>query len=332
MTMPGEQKPHWLAPVATNASAQAERDSSGSPSRVVTARPATRSPSRAQETTGRPSTSTVHAPQVPSGAQPSFIERSPKPSRSTSRRLVPGSTSIETGRPFRMKSIVRPQSCRRGPTGPSDDPAVDRILAAHARRGWCRPARNRAPGPARRRIRAVWAASPAPEERRMTAVPGSQPADRTAYERTVQRYRETRTVLPTFAQLIDPETIPAAARAGARRRGSRRAGPPEPLPRPLAQRGRPAGHRRRPRARGPAVELHRGRGADRRRPRRPLPDDRRPQGARRLRLPRPAPRHRGVRPHDPARRLAVRPATTAGAAWPSRGSSAAAAWPSSPRG
>ena len=47
----------------------------------------------------------------------------------------------------------------------------------------------------------------------MTAVPGSQPADRTAYERTVQRFRETRTVLPTFAQLIDPETIPTAARA-----------------------------------------------------------------------------------------------------------------------
>ncbi len=47
----------------------------------------------------------------------------------------------------------------------------------------------------------------------MTAVPGSQPADRTAYERTVQRYRETRTILPTFAQLIDPETIPPAARA-----------------------------------------------------------------------------------------------------------------------
>jgi cysteine synthase len=47
----------------------------------------------------------------------------------------------------------------------------------------------------------------------MTGVPGSQPADRTAYERTVQRYRETRTVLPTFAQLIDPATIPPAVRA-----------------------------------------------------------------------------------------------------------------------
>jgi cysteine synthase len=48
----------------------------------------------------------------------------------------------------------------------------------------------------------------------MAAVPGTAPIDRTAYERTVQRYRETRTVLPTFAQLIDPATIPAATWAG----------------------------------------------------------------------------------------------------------------------
>ena len=48
----------------------------------------------------------------------------------------------------------------------------------------------------------------------MTAVPGGQPADRTAYERAVRRFRETKTILPTFAQLIDPLTIPAAARAG----------------------------------------------------------------------------------------------------------------------
>ncbi len=47
----------------------------------------------------------------------------------------------------------------------------------------------------------------------MTAVPGGQPADRTAYERTVRRFRETRTILPTFAQLIDPPSIPAATRA-----------------------------------------------------------------------------------------------------------------------
>ncbi len=47
----------------------------------------------------------------------------------------------------------------------------------------------------------------------MTATPGGQPADHTAYERTVQRFRETRTVLPTFAELIDPPTIPAAWRS-----------------------------------------------------------------------------------------------------------------------
>ncbi len=47
----------------------------------------------------------------------------------------------------------------------------------------------------------------------MTSGPSSTPVDRTAYERTVRRFRETRTVLPTFAQLVDPLTIPAAARA-----------------------------------------------------------------------------------------------------------------------
>ena len=45
--------------------------------------------------------------------------------------------------------------------------------------------------------------------------PGSDtlPVESTAYERTVRRFRETRTVLPTFAQLADPTTIPASARA-----------------------------------------------------------------------------------------------------------------------
>ncbi len=46
----------------------------------------------------------------------------------------------------------------------------------------------------------------------MTAVPSGGVADRTAYERTMRRFRETRTVLPTFAELIDPPTIPAARR------------------------------------------------------------------------------------------------------------------------
>jgi cysteine synthase len=52
------------------------------------------------------------------------------------------------------------------------------------------------------------------KERLMTAAPDTQPADRAAYERTVRRFRETRTVLPTFAELADPGSIPAAARAG----------------------------------------------------------------------------------------------------------------------
>ena len=66
------------------------------------------------------------------------------------------------------------------------------------------------------------------------------------------------------------------------------------------------GHARRgARARRPAVRAHRRRQPDRRRLRRPLPDDHRPQGARRLRLPRPADRHRPVRPDPPASDLAV---------------------------
>jgi len=46
----------------------------------------------------------------------------------------------------------------------------------------------------------------------MTAAPSDSPADRTAYERTVRRFRETGTILPTFAELIDPPTIPESMR------------------------------------------------------------------------------------------------------------------------
>jgi cysteine synthase len=48
----------------------------------------------------------------------------------------------------------------------------------------------------------------------MTAVLSGPPADHTAYDRTVRRFRETGTILPTFAELIDPATIAAATRAG----------------------------------------------------------------------------------------------------------------------
>ena len=78
------------------------------------------------------------------------------------------------------------------------------------------------------------------------------------------------------------------------------------LARPLVQRCRTGAH-------GSAVPGHvvlpagpdRREGADRRAARRPLPDDRRAQGARRLWLPRAAARHRPLRPGARQRHLAV---------------------------
>ena len=60
--MPGVQNPHWLAPVAQNASAQALRSDASSPSSVVTERPAIRRTGVTQATRGAPSTSTVQQP------------------------------------------------------------------------------------------------------------------------------------------------------------------------------------------------------------------------------------------------------------------------------
>ena len=90
--MPGVQKPHWLAPVAQKASAQrvgrrpARR-------RVVIARPATRRAGVTQATRGAPSTSTVQHPHWPCGLQPSFAERTPSRSRSTSSSEPPSSAT-----------------------------------------------------------------------------------------------------------------------------------------------------------------------------------------------------------------------------------------------
>ena len=114
--------------------------------------------------------------------------------------------------------------------------------------------------------------------------------------------------LPTFAQLADPDADPAARSRAARRGRPRRAAPAQPLPRPLVQRRRATGVAPRcpehvvlpPELTG--VDAH-----DRRRARRPLPDDRRAQGARRLRLPRAAARHR--RSSIPTRQRAVWPST-----------------------
>jgi len=61
-TIPGVQKPHWLAPVAVKAAAQRAATAGASPSVVVTRRPATRRTGVTQATRGAPSTQTVQQP------------------------------------------------------------------------------------------------------------------------------------------------------------------------------------------------------------------------------------------------------------------------------
>ncbi len=98
-TMPGVQNPHWLAPVAQNASAQRSRVASARPSTVVIDRPATRRAGVTQATRGWPSTSTVQHPHCPWGLHPSLAERSPRSSRRTS--------SSESRRGRRPRPAVR---------------------------------------------------------------------------------------------------------------------------------------------------------------------------------------------------------------------------------
>ena len=102
--IPGVQNPHCDAPLAVNASAHAT--ASGSPSTVVTSRPATRPTGVTHETRGLPSTSTVQHPHCPCGLHPSLAERAPRRSRRTSRRETSVS-AISTGRPSRRKEIRR---------------------------------------------------------------------------------------------------------------------------------------------------------------------------------------------------------------------------------
>ena len=106
ITMPGVQKPHWLAPRATKASAQRSRCSGARPSRVVTLRPATRRTGVTHATRGNPSTHTVQHPHCPCGLQPSLRERQPSSSRSASRSETPSPTT--TGSPFRVKETGAP--------------------------------------------------------------------------------------------------------------------------------------------------------------------------------------------------------------------------------
>ncbi len=112
MTRPGEQNPHCDAPDAQKHRAHRSRSSGVRPSRVVTSFSAARVAGWAQETTAFPSTITVHAPQEPSGAHPSFIDVRPSCSRSTSRRVAPSRASTETGRPFSLKARAVTSSVR----------------------------------------------------------------------------------------------------------------------------------------------------------------------------------------------------------------------------
>ena len=92
MTMPGVQKPHWLAPAATKAATQRSRERRRRTLEGGHRRPATRRTGVTQATRGAPSTHTVQQPHWPWGLQPSLTERHPSSSRSASRREIPSLT------------------------------------------------------------------------------------------------------------------------------------------------------------------------------------------------------------------------------------------------
>ena len=108
--IPGVQKPHWLAPVAQNASAQVERSSGARPAIVVMRRPATRRTGVTHATRGEPSTSTVQHPHWPCGLHPSFGVRAPTWSRSAS-RSEPADSGTTTTSPSTSSSTGRDWAC-----------------------------------------------------------------------------------------------------------------------------------------------------------------------------------------------------------------------------
>ena len=124
-------------------------------------------------------------------------------------------------------------------------------------------------------------------------------------ERAVERFRRDRIPLPTFRELADPSTVPAGLLAALDAVGPDEPHPLEPVQGALVQRRRsPEPGPGSPARRAPPG-ADRGRREDRRRPRRPVPDDRRPQGARGVRVPGAARGDRGVRPHDAAGGVAL---------------------------
>ena len=71
------------------------------PSRVVTSRPSTRAIVTEHESTGSPSSSTVHRPQL-EVSQAHFTDLAPW-ARQKSNRVASGRTSSETRAPFRVR-------------------------------------------------------------------------------------------------------------------------------------------------------------------------------------------------------------------------------------
>jgi hypothetical protein len=98
MSWPGVQKPHWKPSWAVNVSRSRSR-SGVEPSTVPTAAPSQAGASVRHDSTGRPSRSTVHEPQVPS-AQATFVPVMARSIRSTSASERCGATSSSCSWPL----------------------------------------------------------------------------------------------------------------------------------------------------------------------------------------------------------------------------------------
>ena len=76
---------------------------------------------------------------------------------------MPGSASVETGRPFKMKSIGEPRLAGGDQLALPTLPSVTKVVAAPPRCGVCRPARSCLPGDPKDTT-CTWVADVAPEE------------------------------------------------------------------------------------------------------------------------------------------------------------------------
>ena len=217
MTIPGEQKPHWLAPDEVNAAAQADRASAGQPlerddlaagdlarRRARTTRPGVRRRGPCRRRTSprgrsRPSSSAARSPRGgPRGAMP------------------PCSTSTETGSPFSVKSIVCAPVPWGGPTGPTDDARRWANLAGFASAGRRAVRPEVAPEPARMTSGA----------RRAAAAPGGAAHGGSPGHR--RRSTGSRTSGPSSAIARPGPSCRRSPSSSTRRRSRRRPGRPSP--------------------------------------------------------------------------------------------------------